>query len=568
MTPNSPEYSAGYLGLAQPVRVQFPTAPARSMVEYIIELLCRPSVLLIVLTAVVASQGITRGEFFFHTDEMYHAMNGLFVRDFLVDFPIHHPVQYAYEYYAKYPAVALPHWPPLFYVAEGLAFLVFGISPWVSRLVVLCFAMAAVYFWYRIALPLGPRYRAFLSALILSCLPYILIYERLTMLEIPSLAMCLGAIYFWLRFLETERGRYLWFLAGFAVAGFLTSQSMIFVVFFVVMHLIVERRFQLLKRVDVWLALFASAAVTLPWYMLTQRTERVPLGTMVGRVSGYGFKHLLRGVTYSYYPIEVYKKFGALLLGLACLGLILALVKRTRANRLLLVWIFSAYVCFVVISEKDPRHTIVWIPPLLYLALTALETLCVRRTWALIISSALALFFVVGALLSERPFVDGAAAAADYVLSLPESDVVYYQGALHGDFIFYVRRLDPEKRHLVAREKQVVVLGREQRPILHSPQEVLEFFQNWGIRYAVVEDIDPFPGFGPVRDLLKSDQFELLHSFPVLTNQADVLVRQIQVFRYRGDVHRTNRNVMIPMLTLRHGIFADLSRLAGRPWPK
>jgi hypothetical protein len=567
MSDNSPEYSAGYLGLAQPVSVQFPTAPARSLVEHLIEVLCRPTVLLIVLTAAVASQGISRGEFFFHTDEMYHAMNGLFVRDFVVDFPIHHPIQYAYEYYAKYPAVALPHWPPLFYIAEGIAFLIFGISPWASRLVVLGFAMLAIYFWYRIAVPLGPRYRAFLSAVILSCLPYILIYERLTMLEIPALAMCLGAIHYWLRFLDTGRARHLWALAGFAVAGFLTSQSMIFVVFFVVMHLIVERRFQLLTRVDVWLALLASAAVTLPWYMLTQRTERVPLGTMVGRVSGYGFKHLARSVTYSYYPIEVYKKFGAFLLGLACLGVILALVKRSRGNRLLLVWIFSAYVCFVLISEKDPRHTILWIPPLLYLALTALETLCVRRTWALIISSALALFFVVSALRSERPIVDGAAEVADYVISLPESDVVYYQGILHGDFIFNVRKLDPEKRHLVAREKQVVVLGHEQRPILHSAQEVLEFFRNWGIRYAIVEDLDPFPGFGPVREALKSDQFELLRSFPVVTNQADVTVRQIQVFRYCGELHRTNRNVMIPMLTLRHGIFADLSRLSGRPWP-
>jgi hypothetical protein len=567
MSQNSPKYSAGYLGLAQPVGVRFPTAPARSLVEHLIEALCRPSVLLILLTATIASQGMSRGGFFFHTDEMYHAMNGLFVRDLIVDFPIRHPVQYAYEYYAKYPAIALPHWPPLFYIAEGIAFLVLGISPWVSRLVVLGFAMLAIYFWYRIALPLGPRYRAFLSAVILSCLPYILIYEQLTMLEIPALAMCLGAIYFWVRFLEMERGRHLWILAGFAVAGFLTSQSMIFVAFFVVMHLVVERRFQLLKRLDVWLALLASAALTLPWYTLTQRMERVPLGTMVGRVSGYGFKHLAESVTYSYYPVELYKKFGAFLLSLACLGVALALVKRSRANRLLLVWIFSAYVCFVLISEKDPRHTILWIPPLLYFALTALETLCVRRTWALIISSVLAIFFVVNALRSERPIVDGAAEVADYVLSLPESDVIYYQGVLHGDFIFYVRKLDPEKRHLVAREKQVAILGREQRPILHSAQEVLAFFQNWGIRYAIVEDIDPFPGFGPVREMLKSDHFELLRSFPVTTNQADMSVRQVQVFRYRGEIHRTNRNVIIPMMTLRHGIFANLSRLAGRSWP-
>ncbi len=565
MTQNTTESSAGYFGIASPVSAPF---PARiSMLEYLIELLCRPSIFLIVVTALVASQGINRGEFFFHTDEMYHAMNGVFVRDFVVDLPLHHPIQYAYEYYAKYPAVALPHWPPLFYILEGGAFLLLGISPWVSRLVVLGFALFAVYFWYRIAVPLGPRYRAFLSALMLSCLPYILIYERITMLEIPALAMCLGAIFFWRTFLETERRRDLWALAGFVVGGFLTSQTMIFVVFFVIADLLVERRFRLLKRIDVWLALLVSGAAILPWYLLTQRTERVPLGTMVGRVSGYGFKHLAQSVTYTYYPIELYHKLGPLLLGVSCVGLIIAFIRRSRSDRFLLVWIFSAYACFVLISEKDPRHTMLWIPPLLYLALTALETLLVRRTFALVISSALALCLIANALLSQRPMITGAAEAADYVLSLPESDLVYYQGVLHGDFIFYVRKLDPQKSHFVAREKQVVVLGRERRPILHSTQEVQEFFQNWGIRYAVVEDADPFPGFGPVRELLKSDQFELLRTFPVVTNQADVRVHQIQVFRYRGELHRTDRNVMIPMMTLRHAIFVNLARLAGRPWP-
>jgi Dolichyl-phosphate-mannose-protein mannosyltransferase len=567
MSQNTREYPAGYIGLAQPVRVQFPTAPARSMLEHVIELLCRPSILLMAVTALVASQGISQGELFFHTDEMYHAMNGIFVRDFLVDFPIHYPVQYAYEYYAKYPAVALPHWPPLFYAAEGIAFLIFGVSVSVSRLVVVGFVLLAIQFWYRIAASLGPRYRAFLSALILCCLPYILMYERLTMLEIPALAMCLGAIHFWLRFLDTERGRYLWALAGFAVGGLLTSQAMIFLVFFIVLHLIAERRFRFLKRVDVWLALLASAAATLPWYMLTQRTERVPLGTMVGRVSGYGFKHLARCVTYTYYPIELYRQLGPVVLAFAGLGLILALIRWSRGNRLLAVWVLSGYACFVLISEKDPRHTILWIPAILYLALTALETLCVRRTWALIVCSAVALFFLVQALRSERPIVSGPADAASYVVSLPESAVVYYQGALHGDFIFHVRKLDPEKRHLVAREKQVVVSGHERRPILHSAREVLDFFQNWGIRYAIVEDVDPFPGFGAVRELLNSDQFELLRTFPVVTNQPDVRVRQVLVFRYRGELHPTNQKVMIPMLTLRRAIFADLSRLAGRPWP-
>ena len=39
-------------------------------------------------------------------------MNGVFFGDFLVHLPLHHPIQYVYDYYAKYPALAFPHWPP------------------------------------------------------------------------------------------------------------------------------------------------------------------------------------------------------------------------------------------------------------------------------------------------------------------------------------------------------------------------------------------------------------------------------------------------------------------------
>src|ERR1039457_109494 len=151
-----------------------------------VALLLQPVTLLLFLTTLVVTRGIGQGEFFFYNDEMYHAMGGVFFRDALVDLPLRHPLQYAYEYYAKYPAIAIPHWPPLFHFVEGVAFLVFGLSPWVSRLTVLGFTLLGVYFWYRIAGTVGPSYQAFWSGLILVCLPDILVYERVTMLEIPA----------------------------------------------------------------------------------------------------------------------------------------------------------------------------------------------------------------------------------------------------------------------------------------------------------------------------------------------------------------------------------------------
>jgi len=257
------------------------------------------------------------------------------------------------------------------------------------------------------------------------------------------------------------------------------------------------------------------------------------------------------------------------LLCLACAGIILAFLQRTRASRFLLLWAFSGYTCFALIIEKDPRHTMLWIPPLVYLAVMALETLLVRRPLAIAASSILALVFLVGGLRAEGPKLQGEEDVARYVLSLPGSDIVYYQGDLNGDFIFFARKFDPQRQHMIAREKQIVLsrFGWRSRKLLDTQEQVLKFFQAWGIRYAVIEDTDPMPGLAPVRDLLNSSQFELLRTFPIRSNQTGFPVHQIQVFRYRGDLQRTARNVAIPMLTIRHPIYADLDRLAGRPWP-
>jgi Dolichyl-phosphate-mannose-protein mannosyltransferase len=531
-----------------------------------LEYVFRPVNALMALIGVVLLKGIGRGEFYYWRDEMHHAMDGVFFRDFLVDLPLHHPIQYAYGYYAKYPAVSLPHWPPLFAVIQGLFFLAFGLSPWVSRLAILSFALMGVYFWYRIAERLGPGYRAFLSSVVLFCLPFILVFERVTMLEIPALATTLGAIYYWLKFLETEQRRDLCLLALFSTCALLVSQLAVLLPFLIVLDLLMERRFGLLRRWDVWIALFVSVLLVAPWYYLAFST----VSSWVVRVTGQeSFGFLERGNSYLYYVRALYGQLGLLLLGLAGVGIVLALRRRSRTDRFLLTWIASGYLCFLIIGEKDTRHTIVWIPPLIYLVLIALESLLVSRKLAMIGSAVLALFYAVNAFRIERPIVGGASEVAQFVLSQPESDVVYVQGPLAADFIFYVRKFDPLKEHLVAREKQVVVSGLwfSPREVLHDQDEIVRFFQTWGIRYAVLEDRDNVPHLEAVRQLLNSDQFERVRSFPIYSNDPEYTGGHFYVYRYRGELHRTDQTVYVPMLAIPHDIPVSLSRLAGRPWP-
>jgi len=530
-------------------------------------LLIRPHWILLLLIALVLSRGITRGEPYFDVDETRHTMNGVFMRDLMVDMPLKNPMQYAYEYYAKYPAVALPHWPPFFAFVEGVFFLLFGISVWAGRLAVLTFSLLGVYFWYRIAEQHGPRSQALLSGLIFAFLPQVLLYESVMMLEIPQVAMCLGAAYFWLRFLRSEKAGDLWGVAAFSVAALLTSQLAIFLVFFFGLHFLVERRFGLLRRWDVWVALLTSLAVILPWYVLSFRTLRLSYERAVGSQFG----HLLVWRHLSYYWTILPKQLGPVLLGLSLIGLTWALFRSASRYRFLLLWVASCYLCFTLIQEKESRHIMIWIPPLVYFALLGMEVLFRRPRWVLIFSVALGSYFLVAALRYHRPTVIGIEEAARFVSSQPESDIVYYQGQLNGDFIFFMRKFDPERRHMVAREKQVVVtnVGYEQRQVLETTEEVLNFFRTWGIRYALIE-IEKngvfLKGLDPVQRLL-SERFELVRVFPLWTNDRSMAGRTVSLYRYRGELQRTNESVVIPMLTIRNNIRADLNHLAGRPWP-
>ncbi len=528
--------------------------------------LLSPQFLLLLVVGLVIARGIASSELFFFGDETRHAMNGVFFRDFIVDHPLRHPLQYIYGYYAKYPAIALPHWPPFFALVESLFFLVFGISVGVSHAVALLFALLGVYFWYRIAELAGSRWRAVLSALIFPLLPQMLTFEGVTMLEVPGVAMCLGAIYFWRRWLMTERSRELWLLAAFAAGAMLTSQLSVFLVPLIVLDFFVlERRFHLLRRREVWAALASSLAVVLPWYLISFHV----LVYSYQRALHYGVRASLTHWSELYYLRQLPKQLGLVLLGLSVIGLAWTLFKGLRRYGFFLLWVVLAYVCFTLIQEKNPRHILIWIPPLVYFALLGLEALLPWRRVALAASAALAIYCLVGALRFQRPRVTGVEAAARYVLAQPGSDLVYYQGYLNGDFIFNVRRLDPQKRRMVAIDKQVVVTNMvyARRPVLRTPEQVLNFFRRWGIRYAVVESKDPGPGFEPVYALLRSDRFQLLRTFPISTNDRSYAGDVISVYRYRGALDRTTAPVEIPMLTIRHNIYVELDRLVGRPWP-
>ncbi len=528
--------------------------------------------LLLALLALLLSRGLTRGEPYYFNDETRHAMNGAFVRDLLADRPLDDPLRYAYEYYAKYPATALPHWPPLFPALEGILFFAFGLHFWLARLLVLGFALMGAYYWYRIAEAEGPVYRAWFSTLLVFTLPFVQLYSSIVMLEIPLLGLSMGAIYHWRRFQKEDASGHLWLMAAFVVASFLTSQKAIFLAVFVILSLLIQGPYRMLARWDVWAAFAASVSLVLPWYYFTHQTLSVGMDRAIGLgIQGLArrwSRHLL------FYPERIPDQIGWVLFALAVAGLVWALMRAPRRHAFFIIWVISCYVTFTLIWEKDIRHAMIWVPPLVYLALLAIEILCARRRWALVVCSALALAMLVGAIRFQRPSMEGVTDVARFILSQPDSDIIYYQGALNGSFIYSVRQLDPEKTRMVVRDKQVVAtqIAYAKRSLLGTPEEVMEMFRRFRIRYFAVENRLPFRELAIVGETLANGPYELMGTFPIRSEDPEFAGRAILVYRFQGDLPEPAADaapVTIPMMMLRDGkIQADLTRLAGKPWPR
>src|SRR5215472_3433386 len=147
-------------------------------------------VTVLVLASIVILKGISKGEFSYNTDETQHAVTGLYVADLVRDHPFSHPILYTYQYYAHYPALSgVLHWPPLFYLFEGVSFLAFGANVVAARLTILLFALFGLSFWYLTVERLHGAGTATLSTVLLAFIPSVLLFEKTVMLEIPSLSL-------------------------------------------------------------------------------------------------------------------------------------------------------------------------------------------------------------------------------------------------------------------------------------------------------------------------------------------------------------------------------------------
>ena len=529
---------------------------------------------MLLLVALIVTRGLTKGEFNYNVDESQHAATGLFVSSLLHDHPLRHPVAYTYRYYAQYPALSgVIHWPPLFYCVEGLIFLVFGASVATARLTILMFALTAWFFWFRWSREMLGNRAAVLSTLLVALLPSDLLFEKTVMLEIPCITFCIIALYYWYRYLTDERQGQLYVFAASAAAALLTKQSAIFVplVCLLTTALLGKWRLVLNRRVLGPLALLV--VLVGPFYSLVYivHWKTISMDLLGQQSSGAGHSLLEQvGQSMRFYLKTAPEQLGWPILILAIVGILTyRLWSRWEAAAFMLAWLAGGYITFTAIHHKEARYSFFWIPPFIYFVsglLTAKWRFRPLRVLALAVAVILSVQAVVTGWSYQRPYVGGYAALASRIRSLSDSGVILCDAPLPANFIFFMRKLDQQRRFVVLRKAlfatRIKVSGGSEE-FAKTVTDVDNVIDHDGVRFVVVSDSPTvFEGQRSLLTLLHTDpRFELLGTFPIQSNQREWQNQHLFLYRNNRPTLPEGRFLTVRMMTLSNDVVVPWAEL-------
>jgi len=166
----------------------------------------------------------------------------------------------------------------------------------------------------------------------------------------------------------------------------------------------------------------------------------------------------------------------------------------------------------------------------------------------------------------QRPYIAGYRDVAARLVNTYHAGIVLFDGRVPGNFVFYMRALDPNRHFLVLRKSLYannVRPGARSEEFLHSHEDVSDLFRRDGIRFAVVSENAPlhFDSQRLLREQLQSDQFQLLGRFPIVSNQRDWQGENLLLYENKQWTLPADKVLRIRMLTLPHDIVVPIEQL-------
>ena len=409
--------------------------------------------------------GAYSADFAGNPDEPVHYVTGVMVRDYLATFPWGAPMPFAENFYEHYPAVAIGHWPPVFYVVQSMWTLPFGVSR-VSLLLLMALLSAATatvaYSEWRTRF--GAASAAALGLAFLA-VPIVREYGSMVMAEMLIALLTLGAVAVYRRYLDTGSWRDAFLFGLIASAAILTKPNGLALALVPIIAVLVMRRWTAVKTVAFWLPALVVVLLCAPWYIFTASLAQE------GWSASYAPSWLLREPA-TVNAVHLMRMAGAPLLALSVVGAFIELWPRWHRHldhvsvvmTALLVseWIFHSF----VLPVRDARHLIPAIPAMLTLSAAALTALArpltsltrAPRHVVTALGATTAVAFL-GAGAGGPAVKTGADAAVREVLARTGSrDVVLVSSEGYGEGVFIAEMAEhePRPRHRVVRASKAL----------------------------------------------------------------------------------------------------------------
>jgi hypothetical protein len=168
----------------------------------------------------------------------------------------------------------------------------------------------------------------------------------------------------------------------------------------------------------------------------------------------------------------------------------------------------------------------------------------------------------------HRPYMSGYKDIASRIVKSYDSGVILFDGPVPGDFVFFVRALDPSRRFVVLRK---VLYADDIRPgaaseeLLHTKEQVSDAMREDGVRFAVVSQNMAlrFDSQRMLREDLQGNDFTLLQRYPVTSNQPRFRGENLLLYERKNWTPPSGGVLRIRMLTLPHDIEIPMSELKG-----
>jgi hypothetical protein len=314
--------------------------------------------------------GAYQSDFGGHADEAAHVVTGLMVRDYLAG-PLWsgtHPMRYAEDYYARFPKVAIGHYPPGFYLLEGLWLL-----PSRTKTAILLLPAFLTAFTAWIVFMAGRRLMRFAAALaaavLFTLMHLVQSYTAIVMSDMLLVLLCLLAVLAFARFLSTGGAKWSLAFGLLAAAAILTKGSGLLLALVPPTAILLTGSWKTGLSPKLWLAPLPVLLLAVPWLVATSHITAE--GMSAAPLSQYVFEAV------PYYARKVFVVLGPVLALLACAAAGLALKRRRNPPPMeAVLWgLVGAVVVFycVIPSGLDERYLLPVIPAVLVLGFAALD---------------------------------------------------------------------------------------------------------------------------------------------------------------------------------------------------